>query len=259
MRIDRGVSLEIELDPFAFHYAPGVFGPAVEIRYLDAIRASLLDPTCSGPDALYAIAMDVGLEQDGAALRERQLVFGVVAYAAGRLGQEPVRSQGHVHKLSVNSGWAPPEIFEIWSGRAIIYLQQSDGDDPGRCIAIEAEPGDHVVVPPGWAHAAISADPEAPLVFGAWCDRDFGFVYDGVRRHGGLAWFPLLKPTGELEWFRNVRYRERALERRRARSYHELGLCTELPLYGHFTDRPESIAWVSDPARLHDMWPEFEP
>jgi len=83
--------------------------------------------------------------------------FGVVAYASGRLGNEPVRSQGHVHAIAPHCGWSTPELFEIWEGSAIIYAQESDGDDPGRCVAIMAHAGEQVVVPPGWAHCVINA------------------------------------------------------------------------------------------------------
>src|SRR5512140_1935730 len=98
MRFDPGIVIEPVTAPLGFSYGPGVFGPDVEHRSLDSIRASLLDPGCSGPDPVYAIAMDVGKEADRLLLRERNLLFGVVTYAAGRLGQEPVRSQGHVHR-----------------------------------------------------------------------------------------------------------------------------------------------------------------
>jgi glucose-6-phosphate isomerase, archaeal len=259
MNNERGISLEIDFDPFRFRYASGVFGPDLEIRRLDAVRSSLLDPNCTGPDALYAIAMDVGLEKDREALRACDLLFGVVAYAPGTLGQEPVRSQGHVHRISERSGWAPPEVFEIWSGRAIIYLQQVDDEDPGRCIAVEARPGEHVVVPPGWAHAAISAEATDPLVFGAWCCRDYGFVYDGMRKRNGLAWFPVLTKDGTITWIRNRRYMERPLELRCARAYPELSLDTSLPLYRHFGRNPQTLAWVANPGQLEDLWPQFEP
>ena len=108
-------------DPLGFEYGPGVFGPAPEMRSLDAIRKSLRDPGCSGPDPVYAIVMDVGREEHRAELLRRHLLFGVVTYAKGRLGTEPVRSQGHVHRKAAHSGWSPPELYEIWSGRAIVY------------------------------------------------------------------------------------------------------------------------------------------
>ncbi len=107
--------------------------------------------------------MDVGKGKDAEELQRRMLLFGVVTYAAGRLGKEPVRSQGHVQKVSAHSGWPPPELYEIWSGRAIIYMQERIKS--GRCFAIEAGPGETVLVPPGWAHATISANPEEPMTF----------------------------------------------------------------------------------------------
>ena len=126
-------------NPMGFAYGPGVFGPEVENRSLDAIRKSLRDPACSGPDPVYAIAMDVGRESDREAMLARNLLFGVVTYARGRLGEEPVRSQGHVHAVSPSCNASTPEVYEIWSGRAVILMQERDGDDPGRCFAVEAD------------------------------------------------------------------------------------------------------------------------
>ena len=98
------------------------------------------------------------------------------------LGEDPVFGRMECH--------LPEEIFEIWSGSAIIYAQESAGDDPGRCIAVTARAGDQVIVPPGWAHCVINAERNKRTVFGAWCDRQYGFEYTGVRAHKGLAWFP---------------------------------------------------------------------
>ena len=40
-----------------------------------------------------------------------------------------------------------------------------------------------VVVPPYWVHATISTNADESLVFGAWCDREYGFEYAEIRRH----------------------------------------------------------------------------
>jgi glucose-6-phosphate isomerase, archaeal len=176
-----------------FQYGSNVFGPEVENRTLDSIRKSLRDPNCSGPDPVYSIAMDVGKKEHLPILKQHHLLYGAVTYAAGRLGEEPVRSQGHIHKVSSHSKWSTPEVYEIWSGLAIIYMQETAQDNPGRCYAVMASTrrcGDST---PNWAHATISANPLKPLTFGAWCDRDYGFEYDDVRAHKGLAWFPVIK------------------------------------------------------------------
>jgi len=62
------------------------------------------------------------------------------------------------------------------------------------------------------------------MVFGACCERQYGFVYDGVRAHGGLAWFPLLSEDGKIHWERNPRYKPSELKERRPRKYLELQL-----------------------------------
>jgi len=166
VKFEPGFDIAVTSDPLGFKYGKEVFGPSPELRRLDSIRPSLRDASCSGPDPVYAIAMDVGLERHRTVLLQRNLLFGVVIFAAGRLGDEPVRSQGHVHKVSSHSGWSPPELYEIWTGHALIYLQESAADNPGRCFAIDAWPGDRVVVPPGWAHATVNANPKHPMALG---------------------------------------------------------------------------------------------
>ena len=83
MESNPGIDIEATTDPFGFVYGEGVFGPEVEIRRLDDIRASLADPDSKGPEELYAIAMDVGRVAERNEIVKRNLLFGVVTYAAG--------------------------------------------------------------------------------------------------------------------------------------------------------------------------------
>jgi glucose-6-phosphate isomerase, archaeal len=257
-RFDPGFGIRLRGDTLAFEYGEGVFGPEPELRRLDEIRKSLRDPHCGGPDPVYGIVMDVGERADAEELRRRYLLFGAVAYASGRLGEEPVRSQGHVHAIAPHSGWSTPELFEIWEGRAIVYAQEFTADHPGRCIAVEAGPGEHVVAPPGWAHCVINASETERMVFGALCERQYGFVYDGVRAHGGLARFPILR-QGRIAWEANPRYQPSTLDLRRARHYPELGIEPGVPIYRQFQQDPERLQWISEPARVASLWKILEP
>ena len=255
---DPQLGVRSHADDLTFSYDEGVFGPQPELRRLDQIRRSLRDPSCEGPDPVYSIVMDVGRREHKDELARRMLLFGVVVYAAGQLGEEPVRSQGHIHAVAPHCGWSTPELFEIWEGRAIIYAQESADDDPGRCFAVTAGPGDKVVVPPGWAHAVINADPESNMMFGAWCDRQYGFVYDAIRAHHGLAWFPILGGQQKIHWEPNPSYRPGDLSTRCARAYPELGLDPSTPIYEQFANDPDSVQWVSEPARVEGVWANFE-
>lgn len=260
MSFDPGLNIQPVTRPLGFVYGDGCFGPAVEQRKLDDIRKSLRDPDCDGPEIVYSIAMDVGKTKHKPILQKMMLLYGVVTYAAGKLGEEPVRSQGHIHKRSVHSGWSPPEVYEIWSGKAIIYMQEYAKDNPGRCFAVYAGPGDVVVVPPEWAHATISADPETPLTFGAWCDREYGFLYDEVRAHKGLAWYPLINGKNEIVWNANPNYEPSKLEIKQPADYSQsLGIENGAPIYMQFENNPEKFRFVSEPALKKEVWESFIP
>ena len=246
-------------NPLGFDYGPGVFGPQVENRTLDSIRRSLQHPDCSGPDIVYSIAMDIGKTKDHHRLEQHHLLYGAVTYAAGRLGDEPIRSQGHIHKVSSYSGWSTPEVYEIWSGKAIIFMQESANDQPGRCFAVEASPGDVVIVPPSWAHATINADTTQPLTFGAWCDREYGFEYDDVRRHKGLAWFAVILENGNIGWEKNPCYLECALIIKNPEKYTALGFEYGKSIYAQFEEDPEKFIFVPKPQTVAEAWNQFIP
>lgn len=260
MQFDPGFEITPVAQPFGFKYGHNTFGPKVEIRELKDIRKSLLDPFCDGPSQVYAIAMDVGKREHKHTLVDMHLLFGAVTYSAGSLGREPVRSQGHIHRQSAHAnGWSTPEVYEIWSGEAIIYMQESATDDPGRCYAVYAEPGDVVIVPPGWAHATISANTEIPLTFGAWCDRNYGFEYDDVRAHGGLAWFPLINEKNKIDWIPNSSYIAANIITKQPRIYNEFNILQSKSVYSQFEEENDKFLFVPRPDLFADRWIEFEP
>ena len=115
-----------------------------------------------------------------------------------------------------------------------------------------------MVVPPNWAHFVANAGATERMVFGALCERQYSFLYDGVRAHGGLAWFPLLRGA-RIEWKANPRYRTSDLRVRGPRVYPERGLDPAVPIYRQFEADPECVQWISEPARLAAVWPVFEP
>lgn len=254
-----GIDIEATIDPLGFKYGNGVFGPKVENRLLDDIRPSLSDKNVEGPEIVYSIAMDVGKNEHKETLEKLHLLFGVVTYAAGKLGKEPIRSQGHIHKISQLSQWSTPEVYEIWSGEAIIYMQEYTGDNPGRCFAVYAKPGEVVIVPPYWAHATISANPKQPLTFGAWCDRDYGFVYDGIRAHKGIAWFPILDEKNKINWKRNTEYEQSELISKCPNDYSLLGIVSGKSIYEIFEEKPETFNYVPFPNLKENVWKNFIP
>jgi glucose-6-phosphate isomerase len=259
MKFDPGFAIEATSNPLGFRYGEGAFGPPPEMRSLAAIRPALRDPQSTGPDPVYAIVMDIGKSAHHQELQRRKLLFGAVTYAAGRLGSEVVRSQGHVHRVSSHSGWMAPEVYEIWSGEAFVYMQESAGEDPGRCFAIHAKPGDIVIVPPGWSHCGMSADPAQQLTFGALCDREYGFVYDEVRKRRGMAWYAMVDANGKVYWEPNECYKRSELTVRRPGDYSAFRIDGSGPLYAQFEKDFEKFQWVSNPGLVAELWRSFTP
>lgn len=258
MRFDPGFDIAPTYDPLGFRYGAGVFGPKPEDRSLDAIRKNLLDPGCGGPETVYSIVMDVGRKEDREIMLERNLLYGVVTYAKGTLGREPVRSQGHIHAVSRSCGMSTCEVYEIWNGSAYIYMQETAKDNPGRCYAVYAGAGDVVIVPPGWAHATISADITQNLTFGAWCVRDFGFDYKDVRAHKGIAWFPVVADS-QIEFIANHNYEKSRIIIKAPRVYREFGIEKGQSIYGQFVDDPDRFLFVSRPQTAKKEWEHFVP
>ncbi len=257
---NSGLNIFPKTNPLNFEYGDDCFGPKVENRKLNDIRKSLMDSNCDGPETVYSIAMDVGKKIHKEQLKKQHLLFGVVTYASGKLGNEPVRSQGHIHKKSVyGQNWSTPEVYQIWSGKAVIYMQEYADDNPGKCYAIFAQPGDIVIVPPSWAHATISADSSTPLTFGAWCDLDYGFQYEKVRAHKGLAWFPLIEEDGELTWIQNNLYEYKNLVIKKPSSYKDFGIQQRVSIYEQYENNPKLFEFVPKPFLKKELWEAFIP
>ena len=254
-----GFNIIPKFNPLGFEYGKDCFGPTVENRTLDAIRKNLMDPNCDGPEIVYSIAMDVGCNQDKEMMIDRNLLYGAVTYEKGKLGQEPVRSQGHIHAVSKSCNSSTCEVYEIWSGEAYIYMQETAKDNPGRCFAVLAKPGDVVIVPPAWAHATIVADIHESLSFGAWCVRDFGFDYTDVRAHKGLAYFPIVKEDDSIEFVKNNNYGDSNLIIKTPREYKEFNIEKGIPIYTQFKKDPDKFLFVSNPNLVREKWLNFLP
>lgn len=256
--IDPGFSIQADTGNLEYRFGDDVFGSSSEKRRLDDIRTSLSNPDVSGPEYVYSVVMDTGKKKDLEDLKNRNLLYGAMIFSDGMVGNEPVRSQGHVHAVSKSCDASTCEVYEIWSGKACIYMQETDSDDPGRCFAVFAEEGEVVIVPPGWAHCTINADPQQPMLFGAWCVRDYGFDYTGIRKHHGVAWFPKMK-DGDLVFLANPAYCPSELVIKKARSYPEFNLKAGVPIYTQYESDPDLFAFVTDPKQVQDLWDHYEP
>ena len=255
-----GLTISINNQTLSIEYGEDVFGPGAEWRKFNDIKHIYLDSSSKGPVISYGIAMDIGKGNHKELLIQKNILFGAMVFASGQIGNEPIKSQGHIHKTSIHSGWSPPEIYEIWQGSAIIYMQEFIADHPGRCYAIAAEKGDLVVVPPGWAHCSISVDTTTSLAFGACCDRNYGFIYEPIKEKNGFAWIPYFDENNKIAWKENPTYTQSILIRKSPEDYStSLGFTNDKPLYTLFEENPSIFEFVSNPSLKESIWNSFIP
>lgn len=249
-----GFDIQSVGDSLQFKYGKDVFGPPKpELRKLEDIRESLQDPHCTGPEILYSIAMDVGKISDIDVIKNRNLLYGVVTYSKGKMGNEAIRSQGHIHAVSRSCGYSTCEVYEILDGEAYVYMQEAEDSDVCNCYAVYGRPGDIIIVPPGWIHTTINADTTKNMTFGAWCVRDYAFEYDKIRQKNGIAFFPLIKGS-KITWGSNPCYQNTRLKLVEARSYPEFNLKEKIPVYTQFREEPDKFLFVADPTKTNISW-----
>jgi glucose-6-phosphate isomerase len=210
----------------------------------------LQDPESDGPDHLYTIYMDVRVPGATDALASRGLAYGAVVYNHGTVGRELLRSQGHVHSTSLETGLAWSELYEFWHGRGLVYMQSGPGPEVDDVIVVEAGPGDKVAIPPGWAHATINADSE-PMAFGAVYAPAAELLYEPLRRLQGTAHYVLA--DGSLE--ANPTYtRVPDPQRQGPHVLSEQGIVPDQPALRALARDPSALDFVSRPERYPALW-----
>ncbi|MGG7078228.1 glucose-6-phosphate isomerase family protein [Clostridium sardiniense] len=254
----NGIGIDYDFNSMEFIYNKESFGPETEKRRLDDIRKSLKDSNCDGPEVVYSIAMDIGNIEDRDDLISRNLLYGACIYSGGKMGDEPVRSQGHIHAVSKSCNYSTGELYEIWYGEAIIFMQETAKDNPGRVFAVKGKAGDVIFVPPGWAHYTCNSNPKENMVFGAWCVRDFGFDYDDVRERNGLSYFPIIKGK-DINFIHNDKYEEVQLIIKSPRKYEELNLDYTKSIYDQYRDDKNKFDFIINPLKYKKLWESFIP
>ena len=98
-----GLTISINNQTLSIEYGKDVFGPAAEWRKFNDIKHIYLNPNCEGPEISYGIMMDIGKGIHRELLSEHKILFGAMIFATGQVGNEPIKSQGHIHKTSIHN------------------------------------------------------------------------------------------------------------------------------------------------------------
>ena len=231
-------------------FGAGVTSEPMTQRRIADIREMLPDPHVTGPDPLYSIYMDLKVPGLTDVLNARGLSFGAVVDAPGTIGTEYVRSQGHTHSSPSGSTIPYLEIYEFWFGTGAVYLQDRAEPETDEIYLVNVEPGDKLIIPPGWVHIAVNSGSTA-LAFGALYASDAELIYDGLRAMNGAAWRILADGSFEM----NQRYNAPPTPLvRAAAEYPKAGIRRDIPIPVQAEKQQNSFDYVVDPENHATIW-----
>ncbi|NPV62771.1 MAG: glucose-6-phosphate isomerase [Methanotrichaceae archaeon] len=135
---------------------------------------------------LYYMFRDLSLSRsDGEMLKDQGLRYDITVIPPGMLGCEYMKTAGHYHPLAPGSSVTYPEIYEVLEGEALYLLQKRDLSD---VVAVYANAGDKVIVPPDYGHVTINRSNKT-LKMANFVARNFSSIYEPYREMGGAAYF----------------------------------------------------------------------
>lgn len=223
-----------------------------DVRELDEMRTLLLDKDYAQNASnrpLYYMYRDLyKSEQHQNVMRQHDLRFDITVMTNSPLGREYVKTKGHYHPEARN-GVSYPEIYEVMDGKAHYLLQKTDASgNIVDVIVVEANPGDKVIIPPGYGHITINASDE-PLKMANWVSTQFASQYGEIVEKQGGAYYETIAG----DWIKNKKYDDVPNIRfEQPTQFEELHITPDKNMYSliespnklAFLNRPHKFAWV---------------
>ncbi len=114
--------------------------------------------------------------------RKNGLRYDITIIPAKLLGHEFIKTKGHQHIGNYQ------EVYEIIKGKAIILLQKEKNGIINDICAIEANSGEVIIIPSGYAHITINPS-NNDLKMGNWIAENCHSDYQPIEKFSGAGYF----------------------------------------------------------------------
>ncbi|AEA47382.1 glucose-6-phosphate isomerase family protein [Archaeoglobus veneficus] len=223
----------------------------------DVRMASDLLPVLAYPDGLkddfpaYYMFRDVYYSKaDHERILQHRLRFDITVIPPAKIGKEFIKTYGHYHP-EAEKGLSYTEIYEVLEGEAIYILQRAINGKIDDVIAVKAEKGDKVVIPPNYGHVTINPS-NKELKMANWVCRDFSSIYEPYAKYRGACYY-----YTEDGWIKNERYGEvPELREVKAKIPKELGLKKSEEMYT-LVKSIEKLEFLVKPSKFAEMFEGF--
>lgn len=219
-------------------------------REPDTVRRARAEP-------LYTVYRKVEPATGITAEMERHgLIYNLLIMRGGTVTGTPeyVRNRGHANSVAPGTSLPYPEIHEILTGEAWLYLQEGTSDTPADTVILPLHAGQKAIIAPGWASLLANVG-EKPLVVGTWRMAECETRYDALETLGGMAHFMLKGDDGKPFCEANEQYRTVPVPRTaKSHIFPDFGLSESEPLLSAFHRSPESLRCLLRPQDFMNTW-----
>jgi glucose-6-phosphate isomerase len=201
--------LPLQLDPQTLDVAAnGGLRLDQQARRMAQMQSVLLEPHARPPeDPVYWITRVYDDRHPDPLLAREHLAFACVLVPPFRVGREYAKTQGHYHPAMPGGRLSYPEVYTHYYGRLYLLMQRRLAGQAAHlddCVLIDMQPGQSIMVPPGYAHILINPSDQPALMAGLYCP-DFTANYDPIRDLAGAAYF-LVDDDARERSLANARY-----------------------------------------------------
>ena len=162
-----------------------------DIRFLYDIKEVMYDKKWFGGAKNFPLYyMYRGLKRNG------DLRYDITILPPKMLGKEFVKTKGNRNAKGYQ------ELYTVLKGKALFFMQKTKGKSVGDAFAIEAKPGNWVIVPPNYIIITINPSKQI-LKTGNWVSEKTQNIYDEVEQMRGGCYYYI-----KSGWVKNKNYKK---------------------------------------------------
>lgn len=239
-----GLQMQLDTEKPGLTFGEGLNFSKPGVRTLDQMREVLLDKAIRAPQELYYMYRDVYRREDKGLLEKNNLRFDVTMIKPDYLGKEFMKTAGHYHPGDFG------ELYEVIHGRCYCLLQRHKAEEYQNIeevIAVEADAGDKIVIPPGFGHVLVNPGPKH-LVTSNWVSSRFASEYELYKKTQGAAYFVSGTPD-KPQFTANPNFKKLPEIKfvRPARAIEKFGLLNSRPMYPLIKEDAKKLDFLNRP------------
>lgn len=227
------------------------------VRRISEAEPYYIDSSSSDKNMLlYLMYRNVGKREDSINIKNCGLRYDITVILPGTIGEEYIKTIGHVHPLSPLSGFKRTftEVYSVIYGNAIYVLQKFShpylsGKESESTkiiedvVIIEAKAGDTIFIPSHYGHTTINTG-KTPLVMANILYANFNSMYEPYKIFKGASYY-ITKSNENILINENHMYfntpRPRFLD---AKDFTPKNLDNNNPLYLQFLEKLEELDYL---------------